>query len=437
MDARVLAFSFGLVVVTGFLFGLAPAIHTSAADLNESLKEGSRGSGGAGRRRLRSGLVILEVALSVALLAGAGVLLRSFWLLQNVNPGFEPSQLLTARLYLPPARYPTPAQSREFYGRVLESARALPGVRSAALSSNVPLAGGNTGMQIVPPGDPSSATKPFVDWRIVGPDYFKTLGIPLRGRDFGNGDLPDAPAVVIVSQEMAARYFPGQDALGKSFQWMGASAPNRIVGIAGNVRNASLDAAPRPVVYMPLSAHAAWNPMILTLQTAADPAAQASGVRSAIMAVDPNVPVYGIRTGQELLDSSLDERRFRTFLLGCFAGLALLLSTVGLFSVMAYLVTQRTREIGIRLSLGAGKAAIFRLVVGQGMLLALAGSGLGLIGAFALGRWLQDLLFGVGPADPAAFAGAVLLLLGVALLACYGPARRATRVDPLIALHHE
>jgi putative ABC transport system permease protein len=436
MDGTVLLFTFGLSVITGVLFGLAPAIQSAGTNLQESLKDGSRGSGGVRRQRLRSSLVVLEMALSVALLAGAGVLLRSFWTLQHVQPGFDPSHVLTMRINLPASRYGRREQARAFYEQLQPRLRAIPGVQSVAIASNVPMGGGNTGMAVVPP-DATAKERPFVDWRIVSPDYFRTLEIPIRGREFGAEDKPAAPPTVIISQEMARRFWPGEDPIGKTFRWDGDNADNTIVGVAGNVQNTALDSPPRSVVYMPLAPNANWNPMIVSIRVSQEPAAVMSDVRRVVRHLDSNVPVFAVQTADELVRLSLGDRRFRTFLLGSFAVTALVLSCLGLFSVMAYAVSQRTHEIGIRISLGAKPRDVFGLVVGRGMLLAAGGTVIGLGGGFFLSRWLKQLLFRVQPTDPIAFLGAVFVLLSVSFLACYMPARRATRVDPLVALRHE
>jgi putative ABC transport system permease protein len=441
VDGQVLLFSLIVSVVTGVTFGLAPALQASRPNLNESLKEGGRGGSAALRRqRLRGAFVVIEVALSIMLLGSAGLLLRSFWTLQNVTLGFEPANILTMRLTLPSSRYAGRVEATAFYQRLLEQLDGIAGVEAVAAASNVPLGGGNTGMSIVLPEKPETRLKPLpIDWRIVSPEYFKTLRIPLRGRTFGPNDMPGGAPVVIVSDEMARRFWPGEDVIGKTFVWEGDSAnsPNTIVGVAGDVQNISLDRDPRPVAYMPLAANSTWNPMLVSVRTMQDPAAITTEARKVVRGLDPNIPLFNIQTAQELVDRSLGDRRFRMLLIAAFAVIAVLLACVGLFSVMADLVSQRTHEIGVRLSLGARPADVFRLIVGRGMILALAGSLAGLGGALLVGRRLQDLLFRVRPTDPLALGSAVVVLLCVCFLACYIPARRAMKVDPLIAVRHE
>jgi putative ABC transport system permease protein len=281
-----------------------------------------------------------------------------------------------------------------------------------------------------------SGVLPSADWRVVTPGYFRTLGIALRGRDFDDRDTEDNPSA-IVSEEMARRYWPGTDPVGRHFFWLSASGPRiTVVGVAGDVRNLALDTDPAPVIYLPLTGFL-WNPMFLTIRTAADPATQTAAVRDAIRAVDPRLPISAIRTGDAILAASIGPRRFNMLLLASFAAVALILASVGLFGVMSYLVSQRTHDIGVRLALGALPRDVFRLVVGRGMLLAATGAATGLVAAFWVSPLLKALLFHVRPTDPATFAVVVFVLLIVALVACYLPARRATRVDPVIALRYE
>jgi predicted permease len=438
VDGRVLLFAFVVSVATGVLFGLAPAIQASRPNMNESLKDAGRtGAGGTSRQRLRDSLVILEVALSVALLVGAGLLIRSMWTLQSVDPGFDPRKLLTMQVSLSGPMDQTGAKARAFYRQLLEKIGSLPGVTSAATSSIVPMGGGNTSIEVVIEGRAadSAGIVPSADWRVVSAGYFRTLGVALRGRDFDERD--DKFQTVIVGEEMARRYWAGVDPIGRSFFWHSATGPRlTVVGVAGDVRNLSLETEPAPVVYLPSTAFR-WNPMFLTIRTATDPASQTGAVRNAVRAIDPKVPISNVRTGEEILAVSIGPRRFTMFLLASFAGLALILASVGLFGVLSYLVSQRTHDIGVRLALGATPRDVFRLVVGRGMLLAGSGAAAGLAAAFWLSRALQALLFQVRPTDLITFATVVVVLLGVALIACYVPARRATRVDPVVALRYE
>jgi putative ABC transport system permease protein len=440
IDGRVLVFALLTSLLTGVIFGLVPAIQASRPNLNESLKEGGRGAGGVARGRVRSGLVVLEVGLSVALLVCAGLLLRSFWRLQDVKPGFEPNNLLTMRVNLPRTRYQENPQAWSFYERLLAETKALPGIQSSALSSLVPLGGGNTAGEIQIEGKPTApdGTRPSADWRIVSPGYFRTLGVPLQGRDFDERDTEKSQPVIIISQQMARLYWPDEDPVGKTVLVRSFGMDrSTIVGVAGDVKNLGLDSDPRPMVYVPTAKAAMWNPMFLVIRSSNEPTSQTSAVRDTVRAIDPNVPIYDIQTLEQMLSNSLGPRRFTMFLLGCFACVALVLACVGLFGVMAYLVSQRSHEIGVRLALGAQPNDVFRLIVGRGLLLAVVGAGLGLAGAFWLVRFLEDLLFQIKTTDALTFTIAPILLLVVALLACYVPARRAMKVDPIVALRYE
>ena len=441
MDGRVLAFSLLISLLTGVLFGLAPAIHAARTNLAEMLKEGGRSvTGGKASQRIRSILVTAEVALSVALLVSAGLLLRSFWRLQTVDPGFKPAHLLTARINLPRSRYQDNPRAWAFYKRLLEEVSALPGVQSAGLTSGVPMSAGNTAGEVRVEGRPPApdGSKPSADWRIVSPGYFHTMGIPLRGREFDERDRGDSQPVTIISEEMARRFWPDEDPIGKSVMLLSfGDKPFTIIGVAGNVRNIGLDSDPNPMAYAATAFAATWNPMNLVIRTGAEPTAQVLALRSTLGSIDPNVPLYEVRTVDELLSDTLGSRRFTMFLLGSFAAAALLLACVGLFGVMAYLVSQRTHEIGVRLALGARPSDVFRLIIGRGMALAAVGSSLGLAGAWAFGRVLESLLYQITPSDPITLVSAPILLMAVALLACYVPARRAMRVDPMVALRYE
>ncbi|MGH9936410.1 MAG: ABC transporter permease [Blastocatellia bacterium] len=441
VDGRVLAFSLLISLATGLLFGLFPALRASRPDLNETLKEGGRGGvSAAGGRRVRGALVIAEVALSVALLIGAGLLLRSFWKLQDIKPGFEPDHLLTMRISLSRSRYQGNQESRTFHTRLLQETKALPGVRDAALASQVPMAGGNTATEMEIPGRSAApdGSQPSASYRVISPGYFRTLGVPLRGRDFDERDTAESQPVAIISEELARRYWPGEDPLGKTVIMRDLGNRLRvIIGIAGDVRSFGLDTEPGAMIYAPTAEIARGMQSRLVVRTRAEATAQTSAVRGALRSIDANVPVTDIQTVERLLYDSLGSRRFNMFLLGSFACVALLLASVGLFGVMAYLVSQRTREIGVRLALGAQPRDVFRLVIGRGMLLALVGAAAGLAGAFGLARFLETLLFQIKPTDALTFTVAPALLLGVALLACYIPARRAMKVDPMVALRCE
>jgi putative ABC transport system permease protein len=444
IDARVFGFALATAILSGLFFGLIPALHASRPQVSNSLKDTARGVTGSGsRQRLRSALVIAEVALSVSLLIGAGLLVRSFRQLQQVDPGFQLDHLATMRVNLPRPKYDTGDKSRAFYERLLPAIAALPGVQSVGTSSGVPLSGGNTGTELTIPGKTFAAGVPnTADWRLVSPHYFKSMNIPLRGRDFDNRDIgtPDKPAqlVTIISESMARRYWPGEDPIGRtviihSF----APAPHTIIGVAGDVRSFGLDTDVGPMVYGSAAVYSGWNPMSLVVRSADDPLSHLDGIRAAMRDIDPTVPIFDVRTLDDLLVESFGSRRFNMYLLGCFATAAAGLSCVGLFGVLAYLVSQRTRDIGIRLALGAARRDVITLIVGRGMALALSGAAIGLATAFGAARLMKSLLFSVSPWDPLTFVTVPLLLIVVALIACYLPARRATRVDPLVALRSE
>jgi putative ABC transport system permease protein len=440
MDGRVLAFSLLISVLTGVLFGLAPAIHAARTNLNEMLKEGGRSvTGGKARQRVRSVLVTVEVALSVCLLVSAGLLLRSFWRLQDVDPGFKSDHLLTARLTLPRNRYQENAQGWNFYRQTLEKIGALPGVESVAVTSAMPMSGGNTATQIQVEGRPSSeGSKPSADWRIVTPGYFHTMGIPIKGREFDEHDSEDSERVTIISEEAAQKFWPDENPIGKQITLFSfGNKPATVIGVAGDIRSQSLETIPGPMVYVSTRVASLWNPMTIVVRTSNESASQISALRSAIGSVDANIPIFDSRTADEMLSNSLVARRFTMFLLGSFASVALLLACVGLFAVMAYLVSQRTHEIGVRLALGARPADVFKLIIGRGLALAAIGSLVGVGGAWAFGRFLESMLYQIRPTDPITLATAPAMLLVVSTLACYVPARRAMNVDPMRALRYE
>jgi len=446
VDLRVFGFALAAALTAGVLFGLLPAFQASRPQVSETLKDGTRGaSGGPARQRLRSALVIGEVALSVTLLIGAGLLMRSFWKVQQVQPGFHTDGVVTMRANLPRTTYNNNAKSRGFYERLLPQLAAMPGVQAVATSSSVPLTPGSTSSELVFPGRTFPSGVPIsADWRLVSPGYFAALQIPLRGRDFDTRDAPppqpdvNPPPMIIISEAFARRYWPNEDALGKTVVIKSfGPALQTVIGVAGDVRSFGLDIDVGPMVYASAMAYAGWNPMSLVIRGAGDPLAHVTTVRSAIRQIDPQVPIYDVTALTEALSDSLGSRRFNMYLLGCFAAIAVTLACVGLFGVLAYLVSQRTRDIGIRLALGASRADVFKLIVGQGMALAVAGAALGVGGALLAARVIKTLLFSVDPRDPLTFATVPLVLLMVAVLACYIPARRALRVDPLVALRAE
>jgi putative ABC transport system permease protein len=441
VDGGVLAFALGISILTGIVFGLVPALSGLRVDVSETLKESGRSGGSsAARQRARSVLVIGELALSVALLIGAGMLVRSFWRVQKVDPGFVTDRLLTMQLNLPGTRYDTGTKSWAFYQRLLSGLAALPGAQSVAMSSGVPMSTGNTATNVRIPGRPANAgaSGGSADWRIVSPGYFRTMGIRLRGREFTAADNSPEQGVTIVSESFAERYWPGEDALGKGVVLESAGANRQIVvGIAGNVRSFGLDAAAAPMVYFPTPAAPRWNPMTIVVRTTADPTAIVPTARAVLRSIDSSVPFYNVTTAEELLDNSMAPRRFMLSLVACFAVAALALASVGLFGVMAYLVSQRAREIGIRLALGARPLEVFRVVLGRGLLLATIGAACGIVGAYWMTPLLESFLFDVKALDPLTFTAAPLLLVTVAAVACYLPARRAMRMDPIRTLREE
>jgi putative ABC transport system permease protein len=447
LDARVLGFSLLISVLTGVLFGLAPALQAAKPMLNEVLKDSGRGSsGGLGRSRLLGALVVAEIALALVLLVGAGLMIRSLQRLQAVNPGFNSERLLTMRFSLPPQKYPR-EQIGVFNQQLRERLRALPGVRAAALSSDLPLSGHTSAGSIELEGKTAAPADGEIRMyrHRVTPQFFSTLGIPLlKGRDFTPDDHAQAPGVVIISEALARRYWPGEDPIGKRLRETGSENPwLSIVGVAADVKYRGLPQNPNadPDVYFPLLQfplrEGGINNLSLAVRTEADPTSLTAAIRGELQKLDPNLPVYGITTMAQQVARRTTQSRFSAWLLGVFGALALVLSAVGIYSVMAYAVQQRTHEVGIRLALGARVGDVLRMVVWRGMCLALIGVALGLAAALALTRVMKNLLFNVSATDPATFAGVALLLVGVALVASYIPARHATKIDPLLALRHE
>ena len=444
LDARVVGFTTAVSVLTGVLFGLAPALQVSRVHLADSLKEGARGSTeGGGRVRARSLLVVSEVALSLVLLAGAGLLLRSFERVRAVDPGFDPQNVMTVGLSPARAKYQTPEQQAAFFGDVLRRVGEAPGVVSAGLTNVLPLSGDNSAGTFLIDGRPapSASEKPRANYRVISPDYFRTMGIALKGgRSFTEHDAKDSPRVIVVNEARARRYFPGEDPLGKRIliETDPALEPNpptrEVVGVVADVRHESLEAPPEPEYYVPYRQEPE-RYMEVVAHTA--PGVGAEALRGAVKAVDREQYVPEVAPMGKLLADSVARRRFQLLLLGLFAAAALALAAVGIYGVMSYAVTQRTHEIGVRLALGAEGGDVLRMVVGQGLGLALAGVGVGLVAGLGLARAISGLLYGVSPADPLTFASVSLLLVAVALFSCVVPARRATRVDPMVALRHE
>jgi putative ABC transport system permease protein len=447
LDPWVLAFTAGVSLLTGLLFGIVPAMRTAKLDLREALNEGSRGStAGPGQHRLRGALVAMEIALAMLLLVGSGLLLRSFSRLQEVPPGFQPDHLLVADIPLSQTAYAKPENRYQFFDRLVERARTLPGVRSAAAASFLPVSGGGSVIHFNITGRPPKSPHEFVaaGYRTITPNYLETLGVPLlQGRLFTHADNEKSPAVVAINATMAHTFFPNENPLGKRLQ-LGALPDQQvptmeIVGVVGDVRP-GLGIDPQAEMYLPYRQADLVLPVFqlsVVLRTAADPTLQTSALRSALAEIDPNQPLVRVRTMEENMATTVAQPRFRAWLIGIFAALALVLAAVGVYGVMSYTVTQRTSEIGVRVTMGAQPQDVFRIIVGEGLRLALVGVGVGLVTALALTRLLRSFLFGISAYDPLTFVGVSLLLTLVAVAASFFPARRATLVDPLVALRYE
>jgi putative ABC transport system permease protein len=447
IDGRVVAFTFGVSLLTGILFGLVPAVHASKPDINETLKEaGGRGNAGTGLHRFRNGLVVTEVALALVLLIGAGLLIKSFIRLQEINPGFEPQNLLTMSLSLPERKYDG-RKAADFFIRLQDKVEAIHGVESATFSNGLPFAGAIENSFYVEGRPRTPGNESMGVMYLTSSDYLKTMKIPLvKGRSFTEQDTGSAPPVVVIDEELASLYFPGEDPVGKHITLGMTDQKLEIIGIVGHVKHYNFDgqAPVRAQFYLPFDQipekfmPSLAGRMSLTLRTASnDPMSLANTVRDRVLALDKDQPVFGARTMESILSDSLATRRFTMLLLSAFALVALVLSAVGIYGVMSYSVNQRTREIGIRMAMGARSTDVLRLVVGQGMVLTLSGLAMGLASALGLTRLMASLLFGVTATDPATFAGISMLLGLVALAACYIPARRATKVDPMVALRYE
>jgi putative ABC transport system permease protein len=441
VDGRVLAFTFGLSLLTGLVFGVVPALQASRPNLNETLKEGGRGTtSGRSRSRLRNVLVIGEIALALILLTGAGLMLKSFLRLSSVDPGFRTDHLLTMDVALPDAKYPDDVRQAAFIRQALERLRALPGVESAAAITTMPLGGQMESHSFVIEGraEQGPSERASANYDAVSAGYFRAMGIPiLKGRDVLESDAAGAPRVAIVSETFVKRFFPGEDPIGRRIDINnGPDAWREIVGVVADVKHQALDEKVRPHVYEPLAQDpATW--MTYALRTAGEPLGLATAARQAILAIDSEQPVAEVKTAETLVSESITQPRFAMLLLSVFASVALVLAGLGTYGVLAYTVSQRTHEFGVRMALGARRREVLGLVVRQGLLLAGIGVGIGLLAAVGASRLLSGLLFGVSPTDPLTYAGVALLLCATALLACLVPARRATLVDPMTALRCE
>ncbi len=441
VDARVLVFALAVSVLTGILFGLLPARQGARVDLTPALKEGGRGSGsGARRSRARDALAVAEVAVSLVLLVGAGLLARSFLELARVDPGFRPEGVLTANLFLPSARYPERQDRLSFYTELLERLEGLPGVESAGAVSSLPLIGPNSDADILvegrPPPDPGEEITPWYRFATTG--YFQTMGIRLvRGRVFTEADDADAANVVIVNETMARRVWPGEDAIGKRINTRSAENPNwrEVVGVVADTRHFGPAQDPRMALYLP-HRQIPISLMHVVVRTAGDPADLAGAVRREIWSLDDQLAIAGLRPLRGIVGDALAQPRFFTTLLGIFAAVALTLAIVGLYGVLSFLVAQRSHEVGVRLALGADAGDVMRLVVGRGLALTGAGLVIGIAGAALVTRLMSSLLFGVAPTDPPTFVAVSMILVAVATAACWIPARRAARLDPVEVLRH-
>jgi putative ABC transport system permease protein len=440
IDPRVLGFTFGISLLTGLLFGLIPALQASRPDLNDALKEGSRGSTGGRGGAFRNVFVIAEVSLALVLLIGAGLMIGSFTRLQSVETGFNAESVLTMRAQLPRKKYGEPHQIVDFFKQAQARIAALPGVQAVGAISYLPLTGLASRDSFKIPGQPPPAPgqEPGVEVRVITPTYFRAMGIPLlKGRLLDERDLKES-RVLLINETMAKKYFANQDPVGKQIEimWDG-SGPDEIVGIVGDIREGALEKEPEPAIYWTHAREPSYSGMALVVRTAGDAARFQTAIQKEIRAIDPEQPIADVRTMKEVIARSIARPRFNTVLLTIFAVVALVLASVGLYGVMNYSATQRTHEVGIRMALGATRTDIMRLVVGNGMLLTLIGIGLGVGASLGLTRVMASLLFGITATDVPTFLGVSLVLVAVALIANYIPARRATRVDPVIALRYE
>ena len=440
INAPVLFFTLALSLVSGIVFGLAPALQASKTNLNDSLKEGGRQTGGSSHR-LRSSLVVFEFALSLVLLVGAGLLARSFLSLLKTDPGFNPDHVLTMNLTLPMLKYKEEAQRAAFYSDLVQRVKTFPGVESAAVVNYLPLGGSNSSDSYLVEGEPEPPPGQENDgrYRVASPDYFRTMQISIvRGRGFTDQDKAGATPVVMVNEAFVRKHWPNQDPIGKRIRFYGPleRAPwMEVIGVIADVKH-ELNLPVTPEYYLPY-AQDAWPGMVLVARTSVDPSSLAGALRQQVLAIDKDQPVFDVKTMQEVRSTSVAVYSFSSAMLGIFAFVALLLASIGIYGVMAFAVAQRTQEIGIRIALGARSADVLKLVVTHGMKLALIGMLLGLGGSWALTRFMEKLLVGVQATDVLTFSLVSVCLLVTAFVACYVPARRATKVDPLVALRYE
>jgi len=440
IDGPVLLYTLAVALATGILFGLAPALRASRADLQSTLRQGGRGSSDGGGRAMRRALIVTEFALALMLLVGAGLLLRSFARLTNVDPGFDPENVLTAEVFLPTAQYTSDTARIAFMEQLTTAISAVPGVRAVGATTGIPFGGGWTqGFDVEGFQPGPNQPGPWGEHRVVTPGYREAMGIPLlRGRFFTDADRLGARPVVVVDRDLAERYWPGADPVGKrvgfapgdSTRWM------EVVGVVEHTGAAGVDAERRVQIYRPYL-QSGLEFSVLAIRATGDPERLTGAVRAAVRSVDPALPLSKVRTMEARLADAVGPRRFSMLLLSVFAGIALLLASVGIYGVISFDVTRRTQELGVRMALGAERGGVLRLVLTQGLRPALLGVAIGIVGAVLLTRFLASQLYGIGATDPATFGVVVVLLLGIAALATLLPARRATRVDPIIALRAE
>ena len=443
IDSRVIGFTFAVSVLTALIFGLAPAVQFSRPELQQFLKEGGRTTAGFGRRRLRHALVISEIAIALMLLVGAGLLVRSFIHLLQVDPGFSKDNVLSLQVFIWD-KYQTPQQRTAFFDEAFARLSSLPGVEAVGAVTALPFNNEDTidvdtnfTIDGAPPPEPGKQLTAYSTVATI--DYFKVMRIPLmRGRMFNEYDGPRSPLVVLINESMAQRFWPDEDPVGKKITVgsFGRPMSREIIGVVGDVRHTGLDSNPRPEFFVPHLQNP-FGGMAIVVRTSSDPAVLLSAAKDQIREINKDQPFYSINTMDELVSKSLGERRFNLLLLCTFATIALTLAGVGIYGLISFSISQRTHEIGVRMALGARARDITRMVLGEGIVLALIGVGAGLIGALLLTRFLKGFLFGVTPTDPLTFAAISLLLVALALVASYVPARRATRVDPMVALRYE
>jgi putative ABC transport system permease protein len=441
LNTSILAFSFGLSLLTGLVFGLAPALQSSRLDLNEALKEGGRQTSASASHRLRSAMVVTEIALAVVLLVGAGLMMKSLFRLLRTDIGFKPENVLTMTVVLPPSKYTDPSQQTNFNDQLRQRVQSLPGVTGAGTVNILPLNPGNTTRFYVegdPVPQPGKETEANI--RTVSDDYFKSLGVPLlAGRVFDARENPNSPQVVIIGKTIADRMFPGRDPVGKKLRYASVELPPiEIVGVVGDVKITGLDEAVKPVLYYSFRQFPSTFANLVT-RTSSDPNALANSIRNEVRNLEPEAGILNVRSMDEMIAQTPASfmRRFPALLISIFAGVALLLASIGIYGVVSYSVSQQTHYIGVRMALGASPVDILKMVLKQGLVLALLGVGIGVLAALGLMRLLSTLLYQVSTNDVGTFVIVTGALFAVALLACYLPARRATKVDPLVALRYE